>query len=119
MMPRRMNRQFLLRCAFLVAAGVIFVLALLPAPPKPVLVSWQDKVEHLMLFAGLAALGAAAWPRQLRTLVLGLLIYGAAMEVAQSLTGYRVGDVFDWIADAIGISLATALLQARTRRGMR
>ena len=65
--------------------------------------SWQDKVEHALLFAGLAILGIAAWPHRAGLLAAGLLAYGAAMEVAQSTTAYRVGDPLDWLADAVGL----------------
>ena len=32
-----------------------------------------------------------------------MLLYGAAMEIAQGQTGYRTADPWDWVADAIGL----------------
>lgn len=107
--------RFPLRLIFVAALVAVFWLALLPAPDIVQIVSWQDKVEHALLFAALALLGLSAWPRSAFALGLGLLAYGAAMEVAQSFTGYRVGDPLDWIADAIGV----AILLPVTLRGAR
>lgn len=93
----------LLRLFFLLTALGVFWLALLPAPDVVKLFSWQDKVEHAILFAALALIALLAWPRQPWRIAAGLLVYGAAMEVAQSLTAHRHGDPLDWLADAVGL----------------
>ncbi|TAH50911.1 MAG: hypothetical protein EYC67_02335 [Betaproteobacteria bacterium] len=95
--------KFPARLLFIIALPLVFWLALRPAPDIVQIVSWQDKLEHALLFAALALLGRAGWHRRSGTLVLGLLAYGAAMEVAQSFTPWRVGDPLDWLADAIGL----------------
>ena len=81
----------------------------------PTLFAWQDKLEHLLLFAALGLLGIAAWPRGALPLAAGLLAYGAAIEVAQSFTAYRTGDVWDWAADALGVAAAVGLRMGRPR----
>ena len=81
------------------------------------LFSWQDKVEHALLFAGLAILGIAGWPRRAGVLAAGLLAYGAAMEVAQSTTAYRVGDPLDWLADAVGLLILLPFVLRRKTGG--
>tara|TARA_R110001583_G_scaffold24563_2_gene89897 strand:+ start:166388 stop:166783 length:396 start_codon:yes stop_codon:yes gene_type:complete len=104
------------RGLFIFALVAVFWLALQPAPDVVQVVSWQDKIEHAVLFAVLMVLGSLAWPDRMPQLVLGLLAYGAAMEVAQSFTDYRFGDLWDWVADAIGVLLAAIparLLAAR------
>jgi VanZ family protein len=48
-----------------------------------------------------------------------LAIYGALIEWLQAMTGYRSGDIYDWIADALGIVLlfiALDLWQVFTNR---
>ena len=40
----------------------------------------------------------------------GLLLYGAAMELAQSQTGHRFGDPWDWVADAVGLLVLVPLV---------
>lgn len=106
-----------LRLGFFVALVVAFWLALLPVPDMVTLVSWQDKVEHALMFALLALLGVAGWPQQPLRVATGLLVYGLAMELAQSATSHREGDLLDWLADAVGV--AAALLVVRRRRGLR
>lgn len=93
----------LLRFAFVLTLLAVFWLALMPAPDIAQLVSWQDKVEHAALFAVLALFAHAAWPQRTGMIACGLLLYGAAMEVAQSFTGLRMGDPWDWLADAAGL----------------
>jgi len=95
--------KFPARLLFIIALPLVFWLALRPAPDIVQIVSWQDKLEHALLFAALALLGRAGWPQRCGALALGLLAYGAAMEVAQSFTPWRVGDPLDWLADAIGL----------------
>ncbi|BBF81401.1 hypothetical protein [Asticcacaulis excentricus] len=57
-----------------------------------------------------------AFPRVRRTdLALGVLVLGALIEVAQLFTG-RSASVGDWLADLIGVSLATLPSYAETFR---
>ena len=107
----------LIRIAFVLALVAVFWLALMPAPDVARLVSWQDKIEHAALFAGLALLALAAWPQRPLAIALGLLAYGAAMEVAQSFTAHRVGDPWDWLADAVGLLALLPFVLRRRRLG--
>jgi len=45
-------------------------------------------------------------------MLVGLLLLGAVIEVAQAATGWRVGDVADWVADAVGVGLAYGFFRA-------
>ena len=70
-----------------------------------------DKAQHFAAFYGLTLLGAAAYRSRgaLIWLVIVLSVYGALIEVLQPLPPFgRDRDVFDWVADNIGI--ATAIL---------
>jgi VanZ family protein len=41
---------------------------------------------------------------------MGLIIYGALIEIMQSsLTSSRFGDVWDWVADGIGVFVGIAI----------
>lgn len=65
-----------------------------------------DKEAHALAFYTLTALGLLAAPRVRKSdVVLGLLAFGAFIEVVQSFIG-RDGDVFDWLADGLGIMMA-------------
>lgn len=109
--------RMLFRFLFVAAVLGSFWLALMPVPDTVRFVSWQDKIEHALLFATLALLALAGWPRRPLTILAGLLLYGVAMEWAQSLTAYRTGDPLDWLADASGllVLLPAMLHQRRTR----
>lgn len=105
----------LLRFAFIVTLIGVFWLAIMPAPDVVRIVEWQDKIEHAVLFAALALLGVSAWPRAPLRLGLFLLAYGAAIEVAQTWTGYRFGDPWDWLADAAGLLVLLPFAVRRRR----
>jgi len=106
------------RVAFGVALAAVLVLSLAPLGPDVPGTGW-DKSNHLLGFALLALLGLAAFPSHARTILAGLLAYGALIEALQSLTGYRLAEWGDWIADALGVLLGWAVVRgiAATRRG--
>ena len=107
-----MRCTIVLRAVFVAGLLVVFVLALLPVPLVVQVFSWQDKVEHMAAFAALMLLGGLAWPTSHWRVVAALLAYGAAIEAAQALTTWRVGDPWDWLADGLGVALG-ALLNGR------
>ncbi len=53
----------------------------------------------------MAVLGWLSYPSFARNVTLGLVAYGVLIEVVQSLTGWRVGDWQDWLADCIGLAM--------------
>ncbi|MFW8691160.1 MULTISPECIES: hypothetical protein [Mesorhizobium] len=95
--------------AFVVTLLAVLVLALLPVPELQefgIDIGFDnDKLNHASAFATLAALGGLGWPRHKITLVIFLALVGAAIEVLQGTTLIdRDLDVFDWVADCIGIA---------------
>ena len=108
---------FVPRSAFVVALVVIFVLAMIPLPTIPVVVDFQDKVEHCGAFAVLMLMGWAGWPSRTMRVAGGLVLYGLLIEVAQDqLTTNRVGDPLDWLADSLGIVIGLGLIRLLTLR---
>jgi VanZ family protein len=101
----------LLPHAFWAALLFAFVMAVLPKPPQlpgqP-----SDKIQHILAFAVLAGLAAAAYPRtSLLKILLLLSIFGASIELVQLIPGlHREGDWIDWAADtlAAGVVLVVA-----------
>lgn len=94
------------RCLFWVAVVAGIVLALWPAPEHPE--PWfpqADKVQHGVAFALLVGLGWLGQLRPLARLCGGLLLLGAAIEVAQSFTATRSAEWADLLADSIGIAI--------------
>jgi VanZ family protein len=120
--PERRILWRLLLAALLVA---ITWLALVPAPPRTLSTGW-DKSNHALAFASLAF--AAVWalwqqPRHWPRLVLALVAYGIAIEIAQSFLPPREADWHDVVADTVGIALGLlvawpiASLATRRARG--
>ncbi|HKX91573.1 MAG TPA: hypothetical protein VJM15_04010 [Sphingomicrobium sp.] len=104
------------RLLFWGAALFAFVMAALPHPPDlpghP-----SDKVQHIIAFAALGALGAWAYPaaRFLR-IAAGLSLFGAAIELVQAIPALnRDSDLLDWLADTAAAALALLLVRWRRR----
>ncbi len=64
---------------------------------------WWDKAQHAVAFAVLAALAYGAYPTRIWRVLLGLLTFGGAIEVAQAETGWRYGEWADLLADGVGV----------------
>ena len=88
--------------AFFVCALAVLVLALMPSPPHMVTTGW-DKSNHLLAFAVMTWLGCKAFPHRLVYLMLGLLAYGALIEILQSFTPNRSAEWLDLFSDSLGI----------------
>lgn len=102
--PERRVLWRLLLAALLI---VITWLALVPAPPRTLTTGW-DKSNHALAFASLAFTAVwALWqqPRHWPRLVLALVAYGIAIEIAQSFLPPREADWHDVVADSMGIAL--------------
>lgn len=101
---------------FWAAALFALTMALIPNPPDIT----NDKLQHMAAFAVLGLLGSLAYPRiSHRWLLLGLSLFGAAIEIAQAIPAlHRDTDPLDWLADTIacGIVLFAVRWWRRRRR---
>lgn len=71
-----------------------------------VLMPWA----HLLSFSVLAALMLMArWPVPQWTVVLGLMLYGAATEIVQSFIPPRTPEWIDWFQDLGGLAVGVAM----------
>jgi VanZ family protein len=95
---------------------LVVVASLVPTDylPPPVFSIW-DKLQHATAFALLCLLGLLAYDSSRIRVIVGLLVLGAAIEIAQAATGWRFGEWLDLLADGIGIGVALALLAAWPR----
>jgi VanZ family protein len=93
----------LARTAFWSSVTGATVLCLLPTEHLPSVLNWWDKAQHALGFGVLTCLGLLAYPAVRWRLPLGLLLFGAVIELAQAASGWRQGDWLDLLADAIGI----------------
>lgn len=99
----------------LAACAVLIYLCLIPQPPQ-LNISHIDKFEHGLAFAVLGAWFAAILPRHYLWIFIALAALGGGIEVLQSLTAYRSGDVLDMLADVIGIIVGLACARAGLMR---
>ncbi len=96
-----------LRVLFWGACFSVGGLSLLPVEHlPPVAFDWWDKAQHAMAFLVLGGLGLLAYSEKPGCIVIGLLVYGAFIELAQAASGWRYGDWQDWLADAVGVGAA-------------
>lgn len=98
---------------------VTLYLSLVPVQHLPQDLSFWDKAEHAIAFAALVISALLAYPNRMRAILVGLILLGAGIELAQALSGWRQGDWMDWLADCVGLSLGTLamrLWQARFRQ---
>jgi VanZ family protein len=105
------------RATFWLAALFAFVMAVLPQPPElpgeP-----NDKIQHIIAFATLAALGSVAYPvASIVRLLAGLSLFGALIEFVQAIPAlHRDSDVMDWIADTAAVLVVLTVLRGWRRR---
>ncbi len=109
-----MKRQLItiVRICFWGAIGVVLFFSLLPAEHLPsIAFDIWDKTQHALGFVTLGVLGVWAYKQAPKPVLLGLIVYGAVIELLQSLTGWRNGDWLDWLADTIGVAMAYLLVR--------
>lgn len=100
-----MTSSLLWKASFWTQVLITLWLSLVPSEQVPSAFHFWDKAQHALGFAGLAFLGLMAYPGRIIRLTLGLALFGAGIEVAQWLTGWRQGDWQDWIADCAGLAI--------------
>lgn len=107
MQPLRHRRLWLGTWLAMVAAVV--VVSLVPPPPMPaVAFEGIDKVEHVLGYFVLSALGTALFVRMptRARIAAGLVAMGIGLEIAQGqLTATRTPDVIDAVANTVGVLL--------------
>ena len=72
---------------------------------------WWDKAQHAVALGVLMLLGFIAYPKYFWRMVMGLILYGVAIELIQSWTAWRQGDVMDALADMVGVLLMGLLIK--------
>ena len=111
-MARRkvIGRRFpIWRWAFFACALTVLALALMPVPPPMITTGW-DKSNHLLAFAVMAWWGCKAFPHRMVYVMLGLLAYGALIEILQSFTPNCSAEWLDLFSDCLGILVGGAVI---------
>ena len=111
-----LNRRILM-LAWCLAMVIVTVLALLPIGHLQLPVfDWWDKAQHALAFTVLPAWALLLWPRRAGRVVLGMLAYGAGIELAQWAVGWRFAEWADLAADALGVLVAWVMIFSRQMR---
>ncbi len=98
------------RALFAVVLPVSLVVALMPMGHKEGGIEHADKLIHISVFAGLSMMACMAWPGHYRNIGVGLIAYGALVEVLQGVaTTHRAASFADLAADAVGTALGLYL----------
>ncbi|MBV9192392.1 MAG: VanZ family protein [Betaproteobacteria bacterium] len=112
-----MRRALLIVGWFFVA--VIWWLSLTPQPPH-IDFEQSDKVGHFIAYGGTMFWFCLVYraPRTRLVYAMGFIAMGVAIEYIQRWTGYRSFEVYDMVADALGVLLgwAVALAMPQLRR---
>ena len=107
----------LLRGAFYLASAAVGVLSLAPAaalPAAPI----SDKVEHAVAYALLALLGCTTSRRGVLRTMIGVSVFGTAIEMLQGFSPGRSPDVLDALANIAGAALACSVVAMLRRSGI-
>ena len=73
----------------------------------------NDKVSHAIAYGALFYLAAKTYKDRYSATIIAILVFllGSLVEVLQSMTGYRSGEVYDILANTLGIGLVGALTE--------
>ena len=133
-MLRYLNLAFRVSPLLLAAYWIaLFVATHVPQEqlPKEPIFPYADKLAHLIAYALLAIVAAAAWTwrrrlhsREFAILFAGLAGYAVVDELLQLLPSVRRrADPLDWLADAVGtavgLAVFAAVASAARRRGIK
>ena len=98
------------------AMGAVMVLALLPVQHLQLPVfDWWDKAQHVVAFVVLTGGALLLWPGASARVVIGMIAYGAAIELAQWAVGWRFAEWSDLAADTVGVAGAWLLVRGVQR----
>jgi VanZ family protein len=96
---------------FILCLVILTYLLLMEMAPAKEVSLYKDKLQHIVAFCGVTFWGLLAFRRCSKTIMLGLAILGALMEILQGvLTTTRQPSVYDWLADVVGILLTWVML---------
>ena len=94
--------------AFFIGLVAVIALSLLPQETLPETDTW-DKLNHALAYGVLAVLGGIGFKgwRSLLMVGLGLVVLGAGLELAQSVTPDRYGSIYDAVANLVGVAIGS------------
>jgi len=96
---------------------VFGILSLMPGPD----IGDSDKIAHFVSYAALSAWFSLIIEerKSLWRILIGLISYGLLLELLQSLTSYRIGDLADALANSLGVITGLTFYFSPLRRILR
>ena len=92
----------------------VTVLALLPIEHLQLPVfDWWDKAQHALAFVVLTGGALLLWPGASAQVVIGMIAFGAGIELAQWAVGWRFAEWSDRAADTVGVVGAWLLVRGK------
>jgi len=98
--------------------GIISYLSLSPNVYTPIIVKWQDKLEHIIAFVTLALFTCRSFSpttsidAKVTLAILIIVLYGSLNEILQSFVPNRDPSLLDLIADIFGAFLGGMLFRS-------
>ena len=98
----------LAKIAFFIGLVAVIALSLLPQETLPETGTW-DELNHALAYAVLAVAGGFGFEgwRSLLMVGLGLVVLGAGLELAQSVTPNHDGSITDAVANFVGVAMGS------------
>jgi VanZ family protein len=96
------NRRVWIAIGWLLVLTVIY-LSLTPKPPQTG-VTFGDKIGHFAAYASLMFWWHQV-DRNVYRIALTFVLMGLSIEILQSLSGFREGDIFDMAANTVGVGI--------------
>jgi len=90
--------------------GLVIVLSLVSNLPSTPQINHFDKFAHLVAYVSLGYGYLSLWPNQKRWIILGLILLGAGLEVAQGMGSHRHAEWADLVANGLGIFLSLLIV---------
>jgi VanZ family protein len=103
----------------LIGCAVVLYGCLMHNPPGPKNIYDFDKFEHGTAYFILGAWFGALFAPRYFAVFIALVAFGGLIEVIQYFTGYRNGDVYDWVADTLGAIVGLILAYFGGAQGLR
>jgi hypothetical protein len=89
---------------WVLAMGSVMVLALLPVQHLQLPVfDWWEKAQHVFAFVVLSGGALLLWPGASARVDIGMIAYGADLELAKWAVGWRFAEWADLAADSLGV----------------
>lgn len=71
---------------------------------------WWDKAQHTLAFIIFTLTANLSYKSNSGLILLSLIVYGGVIEIIQSMTGWRQGELGDWFADVLGVVFSSLYL---------